>query len=579
MRPLLAARTPRLKAIQRVQTCFTCRRRKYATIEASKNDVQDCDIVIVGGGPAGLAFANALVSHKPVRESLRIALIEASDLSRVRQWSMPEGTFSNRVSSRTNASRQFLVGTGAWNRVDETRVTRIEEMQVWDGISDARINFTANEIGFSTGNGLPPYMATMTENLNLQRALIQSLDDVGGVEIIDNTKVSNIEKDTENAGWPIVRTSNGEALRARLLVGADGPNSPVRSYAGIDSYGWAYDTRAIVATLFHAPRLNGLQSPNTTAYQRFLPTGPIAFLPLSPTASSFVWSTKPALAAALTSVDPKILTYMINAAFRLPGISIRHLHRLLLEEQQNLTAESILEEIRWRERSHDIDQHSAYSSHVSEIAGIPPDDTELVPPVITSIQPGTVASFPLRMSHADSYIGEDERGSRIALLGDAGHTIHPLAGQGLNMGLGDAQALADCICSAVLVGGDVGSRTALLPYARGRYFENHKLLSAVDKLHKLYGTSLPPVVWARSVGLEVVNEIDALKAAIMLSAGSGPGLLKQQAEGQGVSPWSFAANGVEVAGDVVEAAKIISRTLQGLVSTGLKHTSETMERR
>ena len=222
--------------------------------------------------------------------------------------------------------------------------------------------------------------------------------------------------------------------------------------------------------MFHAPRLEGLQNPNTTAYQRFLPTGPIAFLPLSPTASSLCWSTKPSLAAALTSVDSKVLAYMINAAFRLPEVSIRHLHRVLLEEQQGVTPESILEEIRWRERSHNIDQYSAYSSQVFEAVGIPPNDAELVPPVVKSIQPGTVASFPLRLSHADSYIGEDDRGSRTALLGDAAHTTHPLAGQGLNMGLGDAQALADCIHSAVLVGGDIGKppqQLALLMFVFG----------------------------------------------------------------------------------------------------------------
>lgn len=81
---------------------------------------------------------------------------------------------------------------------------------------------------------------------------------------------------------------------------------------------------------------------------------------------------------------------------------------------------------------------------------------KLVPPLVNSIQPGSVASFPLRMTHADSYIGEDERGERIVLLGDAAHTIHPLAGQGLNMGLMDGKALAEAIHKAVLVGGDIG---------------------------------------------------------------------------------------------------------------------------
>ncbi|KAH8116514.1 ubiquinone biosynthesis hydrox [Phellopilus nigrolimitatus] len=584
MRPLLSSGNIRFKAVGQVGRARLSQRRRYA-LAATAQDAKDCDIVIVGGGPAGLALANAVrlmgltASNQPVRESLRIALIEAGDLSRVRQWSSPENMFSNRVSSLTNASKQFLEGTGAWNNVEETRVTRIEEMQVWDGVSDARITFNAEEAGFAIGGRQPPHMSHMTENLNLQRALLRSLDSSGAVEIIDNTKVSGIVKDTERGGWPLVHTSNGMILRARLLVGADGPNSPVRSYAGIESYGWAYDSRAIVATLFHAPRLTGFQTPNTTAYQRFLPTGPIAFLPLSPTISSLVWSTKPALAEALTAADPQVLVHMINAAFRLPEISVRHLNRVVLEKQQQISADAILEEVRWRERSHNIDRYSAYSAQVSESIGVPPNDAELVPPVVTSIQPGTVASFPLRFAHADSYFGEDERGSRTALLGDAAHTTHPLAGQGLNMGLGDAQALAECIQSAVRVGGDIGSRTALLPYARARYFENHKLLSTVDKLHKLYGSTLPPLVWARSVGLEVVNELDLLKAAIMMTAGSGSGTLNGQFKRRDASAWAGAAKVVELAGGVVDTARLVGKTLEGAATAGFRNLINATGRR
>ena len=63
-----------------------------------------------------------------------------------------------------------------------------------------------------------PFLTSMAENLNLQRALMRNLDKIGGVELLDNTKVSSIQKDSENGGWPIVHMSNGSALRARLLV-------------------------------------------------------------------------------------------------------------------------------------------------------------------------------------------------------------------------------------------------------------------------------------------------------------------------------------------------------------------------
>ena len=199
--------------------------------------------------------------------------------------------------------------------------------------------------------------------------------------------------------------------------------------------------------------------PNTTAYQRFLPTGPIAFLPLSSTASSLVWSTSPALATVLTKADPAILASMINAAFRLPEPSVRYLHMRLLEvPSSSLSPDDLRAEIAFREHAHAIVPHSALASanvHTGDGdnagVGIPDHGADALPPLVASIQPGTIASFPLRFRHAESYIG-----SRTALIGDAAHVIHPLAGQGLNLGLADAAALARCIRTAVIHGGDIG---------------------------------------------------------------------------------------------------------------------------
>lgn len=236
----------------------------------------------------------------------------------------------------------------------------------------------------------------------------------------------------------------------------------MRLYANIPSFGWSYDTQAIVATLSHVPLTrNEYQKPNTTAFQRFLPTGPIAFLPLSSTTSSLVWSTKPPLAATLLASESSALSTMINAAFRLPAPSIKYLHDLILEAHHagsTLTGSSILEEVRWREMSHSIDSRSAYSSCYPEGAGvgIPPVDSDMIPPLVNSIQEGTIASFPIRLNHADTYIGEGP-GGRTVLVGDAAHTVHPLAGQGLNMGFADVQVLARCIEAAVLQGGDIGA--------------------------------------------------------------------------------------------------------------------------
>ncbi|KAJ7066691.1 ubiquinone biosynthesis hydrox [Mycena amicta] len=539
--------------LRRARQLPTCWRRS-----ASTSATEHWDLVIVGGGPVGLALASALGASQRVRQHLRVALVEAGDLSKVQHWSPEPGSFSNRASSLTHKSQAFLKDIHAWDYVDETRTCPIEDMQVWDGISDARIEFPASLLGL----GLPGQgMARMTENLNLQRGLLRHLDAIPEIHVFDKTKVQSIGHG-EPAGWPLVHLDNGRVLRSRLLVGADGFNSPVRSFAKISSFGWDYDTQAIVATMFHAPR-GAFLGPHTTAYQRFLPTGPIAFLPLSPTASSLVWSTKPSLAKALIASGPDALRLMINAAFRMPNISLKYLNEVVLDAHtsgSSLTASQLAVEIAWRERSHGIDASSAYASgETTQQQGVPPEGAELLPPLVTSVQPGSVASFPLRFNHTDSYLGEGE-GSRTVLVGDAAHTVHPLAGQGLNLGLADVDSLSKTIQTALLNGGDIGSRTALLPYAQDRYFANHKIMSVMDKLHKLYSTSFAPVVWARSVGLEVVNELDSVKTAIMME-GSG----KTHSEMNVV--WEAAARGVETFASAASATRTIADAVPGALGS------------
>ena len=116
----------------------------------------------------------------------------------------------------------------------------------------------------------------------------------------------------------------------------------------------------------------------------------------------------------------------------------------------------------------------------------------------------------------------------------------------------------------------VGSRTALFPYTRARWFENHKILSAVDKLHKLYSTTLPPVVWARSVGLEVINELDTIKAALMITAGGGPRV------GTGGWGWEVAARGLESLNSTADATKVVGGGLVNVVGVGLQQVGNAL---
>jgi ubiquinone biosynthesis monooxygenase Coq6 len=372
--------------------------------------------------------------------------------------------------------------------VDEKRVQGYEEMQVWDGVSGARIEFDWPPERGVDGRTI----AYMNENLNLTSALLKRVDELGGVEFLDGQRAEVIELgedgEVDLRSWPIVRTDNGRELAARLLVGADGQNSPVRHFAGIGSKGWDYNRVGVVATLEL-----GEEGWPKTAYQRFLPTGPVALLPLPGKYATLVWSTTPALGAHLKSLSARDFIGMVNAAFRLSTVDLAFMHQM---------PEGQREELEWREK------HSGF-------------EVDKIPGRVVAVQDGSVASFPLKMRHADTYIGE-----RVALVGDAAHTIHPLAGQGLNQGQGDVESLVKTIRYAIEHGQDIGATMSLEPYNAERYAANNMLLGVVDKLHKLYAVESGPVVGLRSIGLRTVNRLGPLKQFFMeQAAGTGMKML------------------------------------------------------
>lgn len=368
-------------------------------------------------------------------------------------------------------------------------------MQVWDGVSDARISFdwdSARPLLTPRKPTQPTTIAYMIENANITTALLNRLDELGGVDTFSSTKVESIELGADSeavdlSSWPILTLSNGKTLAARLLVGADGANSPVRTFAGIPSRGWDYQRNGVVASLkLEGPGRGGPD--HKIAYQRFLPTGPIAMLPLPGNMATLVWSTTPERAAKLKSLSPNDFVAMVNAGFRLSPTDLEYLHSMPSGQQ---------EEIAWREKHTPVNESS-------------------LPVRVVDVQAGTVAPFPLKMRHADTYTGE-----RVALVGDAAHTVHPLAGQGLNQGQGDAAALVRTIEQAVQTGQDIGSLLALESYNSARYAENNAMLGVVDKLHRLYSVESAPIVGLRSFGLRAVNAMGPLKGFFMGRAAGG----------------------------------------------------------
>ena len=371
-------------------------------------------------------------------------------------------------------------------------------MRVWDGLSSTgRISFDSPAPG--------PAIAYMTENPNLVRALHTRLAELPGFDVFDKTSVAGIHlrpppADAASASLdlsthPHVELSTMHTLAARLLVGADGLNSPVRTFAGIPTRGWDYDRHGVVATLKLAS--DAIEGPgNTTAYQRFLPTGPIALLALPNGYTTLVWTTTPGRAAHLKTVSTEDFLAMVNAAFRLCMPDIDYLSTLPTGQA---------DEFAWRASV------NASALSTAEKAGE-------IPPLVGEVQKGSIASFPLRLRHASTYVRP-----RVALIGDAAHTIHPLAGQGLNMGLSDSRALAEAIGDAVGHGADVGDELQCLErYNAEVWMGNNRMLGAVDKLHWLYSARAGPVVGVRSLGLGMVDrlgDVSGLKGWFMRQAG------------------------------------------------------------
>ncbi|KAF1996708.1 ubiquinone biosynthesis monooxygenase COQ6 [Amniculicola lignicola CBS 123094] len=467
--------------------------QRSASSTSSGPDIYD--VVCVGGGPAGLSLLTGLRANA-ITAGLRVALIEGQDLQKNRlAKDAPLSSFSNRCSSLTPASVKNLEDIGAWSHANTARIQPYQEMQVWDGVTDARISFDWD----SARSGLTPRspsqsttIAYMIENINTTTTLLSRLSELGGVDIFSATKVASIElgTDTEQldlSSWPILTLSNGKTLAARLLVGADGANSPVRSFADIPSRGYDYNRHGVVASLtLSGPGRGGVD--HKIAYQRFLPSGPIAMLPLPGNMATLVWSTTPERAAVLKSLSQKDFVAMVNAGFRLSYTDLEYLHTMPSGQE---------EEIEWRLK------HT-------------PVNEQAIPMKVAEVQQGTVASFPLKMRHADTYTGE-----RVALVGDAAHTIHPLAGQGLNQGQGDAASLVRTISQAVQTGQDIGSVLALEAYNSERYAENNAMLGVCDKLHRLYSVESGPIVGLRSLGLRAVNAMGPVKGFFMERAAGG----------------------------------------------------------
>ncbi|SCU95479.1 LAMI_0F02608g1_1 [Lachancea mirantina] len=456
---------------------------------ASKAAPKLTDVLIVGGGPAGLTLA-AAIQTSPHLAGLSTTLVDAGDLKTkvAGFYDNPPSKFTNRVISLTSQSKRFLEET-VGVRLMEERVQAFDGIYVTDGCSNGKLEMERESMG------------SMVEILNIQSSVLARINELNAenLEIIDKAKVVEIQSSDllKPGSWPIVSLDNGQTFKTRLLIGCDGFNSPVRKFSHIESRGWFYNRFGVVATM----KLDS--SPfKIRGWQKFLPTGPIAHLPLPDDNATLVWSTTEPLSKLLLDITPEQFTLLVNAAFVLDDADMKYYYEQL--HKGSITTQELKDDIKFR---------------TEQVLATMNEDAfmdEIFPPTVTSVEEKSRARFPLKLSHADTYVSE-----RVALVGDAAHTTHPLAGQGLNMGQGDVESLVKALEKGIQRGQDIGSLLALEPYWSERYPYNNMLLGVVDKLHKVYSTDFGPIVAARTLGLNLIDKLGPLKDTMMRTV-SGP---------------------------------------------------------
>ena len=393
----------------------------------------DFDLLVVGGGMVGAAFAAAVAADRELSH-LRIALLDASPPTQ----QPPDMDVDLRVSAVSRGSQHLLTAIGAWSQVPATYRSAYSEMIVWDAAAKP---FAEGSLHFSASETSEPNLGHIIENRRLQWSIYSADPFTRRVTLLRAT-LAGLELGIDAATATL---DDGRRITAALVVGADGAASASRKLAGIETVGWSYEQRAFVTHV-------RTELPHrATAWQRFQPKGPIAFLPLADGRSSIVWTTDPAHAEHLINESPETTSDEIAAAI------------------DHVLGEVTIEAPR--------------------------------------------ASFPLHLSHARQYCH-----SRFVLIGDAAHAVHPLAGQGVNLGFLDGAALVQVLAEELARSGAVDTLAelrVLRRYERWRKSENMLALGLIDGLNRLFSNSNDALSWARRTGLSLVNSSGMTKRALI----------------------------------------------------------------
>lgn len=377
------------------------------------------DVIIVGGGLVGASLAAALGTA-----GVSVALVEPQPPRAV----PADDSWDVRVYAVSPGSAAFLEICGAWSRVPQERVSLVEAMRVYGDALTARLDFSAYDAGLSE-------LAFIVENRLLQNALWQCLQNAGHhVRLFCPARCAGIAWEPAAV---VLRLEDGAQLTARLLVGADGADSWVRSQAGIGIRPSAYGQLGVVANFGAARPHHGI------AYQWFRRDGVLALLPLPGDRVSMVWSTGDAHGRELLDLAPGEFAARVEAA-----------------------------------------SQGAFGPL-----------TLVTPP----------AAFPLQMQRVAQFVRP-----RLALVGDAAHNVHPLAGQGVNLGFRDARELAAVLRDRGYQE-DCGDFYLLRRYERARREDVLALQITTDGLERLFAQENFWTAKARNWGLSLVNSQPQLK--------------------------------------------------------------------
>ncbi|KAJ1381746.1 Ubiquinone biosynthesis monooxygenase COQ6 [Sesbania bispinosa] len=448
----------------------------------SKN-IPEYDIAIVGGGMVGMSLACFLASM-PMTKQLSVAIIDSNPALGSSLCIKKEDPPDPRVSTVTPATISFLQDAGAWKYVEQNRHAYFNKMQVWDYTGLGYARYDARDVN-------KDFLGCVAENRVLHSALLSCIKDSDFKKTIyplrltsmalNANSMSTVENMTSKEPSSAqghsakLQLSDGSSIYAKLVVGADGGKSRVRELMGFKTTGWNYSQNAIICTVEHA-------SENYCAWQRFLPTGPIALLPMGDKFSNIVWTMSPTESNNRKSITEEDFLKDVNSALDY-GYQPHPTSSLLGSRSM----------FSWFKMDKTLS--------TNEFFEIPPKAIRLASERMV---------FPLSLRHANSYASK-----RVVLIGDAAHTVHPLAGQGVNLGFGDAFSLSRIIAEGIALGTDIGEINLLKKYEAERKPANIMMMAILEGFQKAYSIDFGPFNFLRAAAFNGANYISPLKRSII----------------------------------------------------------------